>query len=76
MSIAEISPDAVLREIRAGVDTRAKLAERFQTIPQSVFIADVLRVLVCRGLIVEHDSGVIHVNDLIETLPHDSKEER
>lgn len=69
MSIADISPDAVLHHIRAGKHTRAELGAVFEVLPGSHFLKDAITDLLAAGLVVEH-VGVLHPNDLIEQLPH------
>ena len=70
MSIADISPDAVLHHIRAGKHTRAELGAVFEVLPGSHFLKDAITSLLGAGLVVEHDGGVLHPNDLIEQLPN------
>lgn len=74
MNIAAINHDSALDAIRHGRNTRAKLGERFEVLPTSPRLAEVLRDLTTSGEVVEHEGGVLHVNDLTEQLPHKPEE--
>lgn len=76
MSYREVTPNSVLKAIRGGDFTRADLAVTFGVLPTSAFLSDALRALKeCQPpQIVEHANGHLHVNDLIETLPHNEED--
>lgn len=76
MSIAQITRAAVLDAIRHGKTTRGLLGEHFEVLPTFRALSDVLGPLIASGQVVEHDNGALHVNDLFETLPHYSEEDR
>lgn len=79
MSIAQITRDSVLHAVAAGKNTRALLAEHFEVLPIPHGKLDtVLKELTSGDIpqVVEHDSGVLHINDLIEQLPHDPEESK
>lgn len=76
MSIAQITRVSVLDAIRHGRTSRALLAEFFEVLPASVHLADVLDPLIAAGVVVEHEGGALHVNDLMEQLPHDLEEKQ
>lgn len=68
MSIAEISPAAVLREIRAGKRTMAELAERFEVLPTFLHLADAVGTLIAHDDIRRLPNGDLIPHDLLETL--------
>lgn len=74
MSIADISSDSVLHAIQSGKNTRAELGDVFSVLPTSHFLEDAISDLKNHGRIVEHDGGELHVNDLMEQIPHDPEE--
>ena len=76
MTISQISPASVLDAIRHGKNARAELAEHFEVLPlPNGKLAAVVAGLVAGGEVIEHDNGVLHVNDLTEQIPHDPEEQ-
>lgn len=78
MSIAQITPASVLHAIGAGKNTRALLGEHFEVLPTSRFLEAAIADLKSGDVpqVIEHDNGVLHINDLIEQIPHDPEEHR
>lgn len=76
MSLSQISPASVLAAIRHGFNTRPLLAEHFEVLPTSHFLDEAITDLKKAGRVVEHNNDVLHVNDLIEQIPHDPEEGR
>jgi hypothetical protein len=76
VSSSQITRESLLRAIAAGWNTRPLLGERFEVLPTFRALTDVLDPLITSALVVEHDGGVLHVNDLIEQLPHEPEEGR
>jgi hypothetical protein len=74
VNIAAINRDSVLHAIRAGNNTRADLADLFQVLPTFRSLTDVIDALLDSREVVEHEGGVLHVNDLTEQLPHEPEE--
>jgi hypothetical protein len=74
VTIAQITPVSVLDAIAAGKNTRALLAEHFEVLPMPHgVLATVLAELLSGDVpqVIEHDNGVLHINDLFEQIPHD-----
>jgi hypothetical protein len=51
VSIADVTPDAVLEAVEAGCNTLPELAERFEVLPSSRFLTGALRDLEAAGLV-------------------------
>lgn len=67
MSWYDISSDAVLKLIQAGVHTRPELADRFHVLANSPHLHDAIEELVARGEIADRGGRLI-VHDLLEPL--------
>ncbi len=77
MSISDITRASVKAAIAHGMTSLPDLAERFGVLPMPHGkLAATIRELVAAGEVVEHDNGVLHVNDLYEQLPHDPEVNR
>jgi hypothetical protein len=67
VSWKEISPEAVLRAVRAGHATRAGLATAFEVLPTSKFLQDAIEQLVAAGELTDR-GGRLVPHDLLEDL--------
>jgi hypothetical protein len=68
VTIADISPAAVLHAIRAGKRTKADLADAFDVLPTSLFLGDALGTLIATEQIRVNEHGEYIPHDLFDTL--------
>lgn len=68
MSLADISPASVLKHIRAGKRKTADLAEVFEVLPTSIYLADAVGTLIAHGEVRRLPNGDLIPHDLLEPL--------
>lgn len=67
MSIQQISPAAVLHALQAGARTMADLADKFEVLPSSLFLADAVGTLIAHDQVRRLPNGDLIPHDLFDT---------